>query len=95
MRRYRCPDCRLVLTTRPSSYLNRFQASVADIRDSLAKRFQQFRWRKDRSTSRQRHWFKALLEKIRYHLGCNWNANPMDAFEHFLDQGICPVCRSI
>lgn len=38
MRRYRCPDCRLILTTRPIGYLDRFQASVADIRGSLAQR---------------------------------------------------------
>jgi DNA-directed RNA polymerase subunit RPC12/RpoP len=95
MRRYRCSDCRLVLTARPAGYLSRFQASIADIRDSLAQRLRQFRWKKNRSTSRQRHWLKGLLEKIRCHLGCSWNGNPMDAFEQFLERGICPVGRSI
>lgn len=95
MRRYRCPDCRLVVTTRPADYWGRFQASIADIRDSLIHRFQQGRWRKTCSTSRQRHWLKGLLTKIRYHLGLGWTGNPMDAFEQLLARGLCPVGRSI
>jgi len=95
MRRYRCPDCRLVVTTRPTDYWGRFQASIADIRDSLTLRFQQGRWRKTRSTSRQRHWLKGLLAKIRYHLGLGWTGNPMDAFEQLMARGLCPVGRSI
>lgn len=95
VRRYRCPGCRLVLTTRPAQYLSRFQASIADIRYALSQRFQSRRWRSNRSRSRQRHWLKGLLGKIRCHLGCNWAGNPMDAFEQFLAQGICPVGRAI
>lgn len=95
MRRYRCPDCRLVITTRPSDFWGRFQASIADIRDSLTHRFQQCRWRKTRSRSRQRHWLKGLLAKIRCHLGLGWTGDPMAAFEQLLAQGICPVGRSI
>jgi len=95
LRRYRCPDCRLVVTTRPTDYWGRFQASIADIRDSLTHRFQQCRWRKTRSTSRQRHWLKGLLAKIHCHLGLGWTGNPMDAFEQLLAQGLCPVGRSI
>jgi hypothetical protein len=95
MRRYRCPDCRLLLTTRPSDYWGRFQASIADIRESLSHRLQYCRWRPDRSKSRQRHWLKGLLAKIRCHLGCSWSGNPMDAFEQLLVQGLSPVGRSI
>jgi hypothetical protein len=95
MRRYRCRDCRLLLTTRPVDYLSRFQTSIADIRDCLTHRFQQCRWKKNRSTSRQRHWLKGLLGKIRCYLGCNWTGDPMDAFEQFLAQAVCPVGRSI
>lgn len=95
MRRYRCTDCRLIVTTRPADYLSRFQASIADIRDRLHHRFHQCRWRQNPSRSRQRHWLKGLLGKIRCHLGCNWAGDPMDAFEQLLAQGICPVGRSI
>jgi len=68
LRRYRCPDCRLLLTTRPNNFFSRFQASISDIRDSLSHRLQQGRWKPNLSASRQRHWFKGLLRKIRYHL---------------------------
>jgi len=95
MRRYRCPECRLVVTTRPSDYWGRFQASIADIRESLTHRFQQRRWGKTRSNSRRRHWVKGLLGKIRCHLGLDWTGNLMDAFEQLLDHGLCPVSRSI
>jgi hypothetical protein len=95
MRRYRCRDCRLLLTTRPLGYLSRFQACIADIQDSLAQRFGQHRWKKNRSASRQRHWLKGLLTKIRFHLGPGWTGNPMDVFEQFRASGVCPVGRSI
>jgi hypothetical protein len=95
VRRYRCPDCRLVVTTRPSDYWSRFQASIADIRDSLINRFQRYRWAKTHSNSRQRHWLKGLLTKIRFHLGPGWTGNPMDVFEQFRASGVCPVGRSI
>ncbi|MGA7874165.1 MAG: hypothetical protein WCA08_00760 [Desulfoferrobacter sp.] len=95
LRRYRCPDCRLVLTTRPNQFFSRFQASIADIRDSLSHRLRQGRWKPNRSASRQRHWLKGLRAKIRCHLGCSWTGDPMDAFEQLLSQGICPVGRSI
>jgi hypothetical protein len=95
LRRYRCTDCRLLLTTRPADYLSRFQASIADIRASLTHRFRQRRWRQNLSRPRQRHWLKGLPGKIRCHLGSNWTGNPMDAFEQLLAQSICPVGRSI
>jgi hypothetical protein len=95
VRRYRCPDCRLVLTTRPADYLSRFQAAIADIRDSLTHRFRHRRWRPNRSRSRQRHWIKGLLARISCHLGGSWTGYPMDAFETFLAQGLSPVGRSI
>jgi hypothetical protein len=85
----------LLLITRPKDYLSRFQASIADIRESLTHRLQQGQWKRNRSTSRQRHWLKGLLGKIRCHLGCSWNGSPIDAFEQLLARGICPVGRSI
>jgi hypothetical protein len=75
--------------------LSRFQASVADIKESLAQRFRQHRWKKNRPASRQYHWLKGLLTKIRFHLGPGWTGDPMDAFEQFRTLGVCPVGRSI
>ena len=95
VRRYRCRDCRLLLTARPAGYLSRFQASIADIRENLAHRFHHHRWKQSGANSRRRHWLKGLLRKIHCHLGSNWTGNPMDAFGQLLAQGICPVCRSI
>jgi len=85
----------MVLTVRPNSYWRRFQASIADVRNSLAHRFDELRWKKNRSASRQRHWLKGLLTKIRLHLRPGWTGNPMDAFEQLLASGVCPAGRSI
>jgi DNA-directed RNA polymerase subunit RPC12/RpoP len=95
LRRYRCPDCRMVIRTRPKDYWPRFQASIASIRKSLSDRLTRLRWRPDLPRSRQRHWLTGLIRQVRFHLGAAWSGSLVGAFDGLVALGICPVSRSI
>jgi hypothetical protein len=95
LRRYRCPDCHLVLRLRPRDYWPRFQASMAAILTSLTHRLTFHRWPSFLSRQRQGHWLRSLIRKVRWHLGVGWEGNLLSAFEDLWDQGIVPVSRVI
>jgi hypothetical protein len=95
LRRYRCPDCHLVLRLRPRDYWPRFQASVTTILKSLVHRLTLHRWPSFLSRQRQGHWLRSLIRKVRWHWGVGWEGNLLSAFEVLWDQGIVPVSRVI
>lgn len=95
LRRYRCPDCHLVLRLRPRDYWPRFQASIATILTSLTHRLTFHRWPSFLSRQRQGHWLRSLIGKVRWPLGVGWEGNLLSALQALWDQGIVPVSRVI
>ena len=95
LRRYRCPDCHLILRLRPRDYWPRFQASIPAILQSLTHRLTFHRWPSFLSRQRQGHWLRSLIRKVRWHLGVGWEGDLLSAFEVLWGQGIVPVSRII
>ena len=95
LRRYRCPDCRCVLRLRPEGYFKRFQASVETIRSSIGVKSTTNRWLSGISRSRQRHWYRSLLIRIKAYLTDTWGYGVVAGFDSLLRVGQSPVSRSI
>jgi len=95
LRRYRCPDCGLVIRMRPSEYWQRLQASVAAIRTALLQRLRHGRWPPGVRTARARHWMRGLRRQVRAHLGMEWRDRLDEGFDALRDRGICAVSRSV
>ena len=93
--RYRCRHCRRVFRVRPAGYWSRFQASIADIRESLLHRLGFLRWPSGRSPSRQRHWLSGLKKQVQARLGTSWTGDLLQAFDDLCRQGIRAVSRTI
>ncbi len=95
LRRYRCPDCGMVMRLRPKGYWRRFQASAAVIRDRLSYRVRTGRWPPGLSRGRQSHWFRALKRRVLAYLGQSWTGRLMEGFDRLLEMRQIPVSRSI
>jgi len=96
LRRYRCPDCRLILRLRPRGYWPRFQASIQTIVESLTDRLIHYRWPPLLSRQRQGHWLRFLIRKVRYHLGPAWRGDLLEGLRILWeDRGIMPVGRAV
>jgi hypothetical protein len=95
LRRYRCPDCHLILRLRPRGYWPRFQASIAAILTSLTHRLTFHRWPSIFSRQRQGHWLRSLMDQVRWHFGVGWEGDLRSAFQVLWGRGIVPVSRVI
>jgi len=95
IRRYRCVDCRTVFRTRPSGYWSRFQAAIATIREHIAHRLTERRWKPDLPRSRQRHWLDGLRKQILTHFGAGFSNDPLQAFDSLMARGVCAASRAI
>jgi hypothetical protein len=95
MKRWRCPDCRCVMKARPDGYFERFQASMEEIRSSIAYRLKSGRWPPGTSRSRQGHWLRSLRCNVKAHLEDRWVAGLIAGFDRLIEKKIIPVCRSI
>jgi predicted RNA-binding Zn-ribbon protein involved in translation (DUF1610 family) len=95
LKRYRCPDCGCIIRLRPEGYLKRFQASIATIRSSIESKVQTGKWIDVISRSRQQHWFKSLVKRIKAYLADGWQQGVLAGFDYFLKSGQTPVGRSI
>jgi len=95
LKRYRCPDCGCVIRLRPKGYFRRFQASIVSIRSSIISKAGCGRWIGGIERTRQRHWFRALLRKIKAHLTDAWSQGFVAAFDHLWRIGQIPVGRAI
>jgi hypothetical protein len=84
-----------VFKVRPAGYWPRFQASIADIRQSLAHRLTHRRWPEGRSRSRQRHWLNGLKKQILARLGVGWAGDLLEAFDRLCQEGIRAVSRAV
>lgn len=95
LRRYRCPDCGLVIRMRPAAYWQRMQASIAAIRTALLQRLRHGRWPPGISTARARLWLRGLRQQVTAHLSQWWRGRLAKAFDKLQDLGICAVSRSV
>ena len=69
LKRYRCPGCRSVVTTRPEGYLARVRSSVASIYTSLALRLSTGSWGASESRQRCGHWLGKFVTMVRMDFG--------------------------
>lgn len=69
LKRYRCPDCGSVATTRPEGYWPRVRTSIRSIFETLRSRLKTGRW--PQATARQRagHWLRRFVIKVRMDFG--------------------------
>ena len=63
MRRWRCPDCRAVHTTRPHTYWRRFMAPWWLILVSLLQKHSHERWLSLLARQRQQYWNRGYLKQ--------------------------------
>jgi hypothetical protein len=94
LRRYRCPDCKVILRLRPKEYFPRFQASILTILSGLSYRLQFHHWPSFLSRQRGGHWLRALWRRVRSHWGFKWRRDPVEAFWDLWERGVVPVSRS-
>lgn len=94
MRRYRCPDCGVVITMRPRNYLPRFQAPLSAIFESLRNKHYKDRWLTGPGRTRQQFWWKAFQRRIAAVWGNIGAFAVKDLLEVLLRAGFSPVSRS-
>jgi hypothetical protein len=80
---------------RPEGYFKRFQASIEAIRSSIESKVEKGKWIDGISRSRQQHWFKSLVKRIKAYLTDAWRQGVVAGFDYFLKFGQNPVGRSI
>jgi hypothetical protein len=95
LKRYRCPDCGCIIRLRPKGYFKSFQASIDVIRSSIQSKVEKGKWIDGISRSRQQHWFKSLMKRIKAYLTDAWQQGILAGFEYFLKSAQNPVSRSI
>jgi hypothetical protein len=95
LRRFRCPHCGCVIRLRPKGFFRRFQASIATIRFSLARRLAGGRYLPGISASRQRHWLNGLVRNVAARLGDRWRDRLLEGFEHLRACGFVPVASAV
>jgi hypothetical protein len=95
LKRYRCPECRVVIRLRPKGYFRRVQARIAAVRACLLHRIGTGRWPPGSNPARQRHWLRGLRRQVLAHLGMNYGERLAEGFEELVGRGICAVSRSV
>lgn len=95
LKRYHCPQCRVVIRLRPVGYWKRIQASVAEVRQCVMHRIGSGRWPPGSNPARGRHWLRAVKRQVRTHLGMSWAAKLAQGFEELLRRGVCAVSRAV
>jgi len=69
LKRYRCPECRVVVRLRPKGYWQRIQATIETVRQNLLDRIEKGRWPPGCNGARGRHWLRGLRRQVRTRLG--------------------------
>jgi hypothetical protein len=95
LKRYRCPECRVVIRVRPVGYWRRIQAAVAAVRRCVMDRLEKGRWPPGSNPARQRHWLRALKRQVRTHLGLSYAQRIAEGFFELLSRGVCAVSRAV
>jgi len=95
LKRYRCPECRVVIRLRPKGYFRRIQASVAAVRQGLQHRIGTGRWPPGSNRERQRHWLRGLRRQVRAHLGMAYEGRWVEGFDALVGRGMSAVSRAV
>lgn len=95
LKRYRCPECGVVIRVRPSGYCRKIQATVAAVRQWVLHRLEKGRWPPGCNSARGRHWLRALKRQVRTHLGMSYAERIAEGFLELLSRGVCAVSRAV
>jgi hypothetical protein len=95
LKRYRCPECGVVIRMRPSGYWRRIQARIATVRQWVVDRLEKGRWPPGCHSARGRHWLRALKRQVRTHLGMSYAERIAEGFLELLRRGVCAVSRGL
>lgn len=69
MKRFRCPGCRAVVTTRPEDYWPGVRSSVSAIHQTLQVRLEQGHFAPGTSRQRAGHWLRKFVCKVQMDFG--------------------------
>jgi hypothetical protein len=95
LKRYRCPECGVVIRLRPMGYWRRVQATIAVVRQSVMDRLEKGRWPPGCNSARGRHWLRALRRQVRTRLGMSYAERIAEGFLELLRRGVCAVSRAL
>jgi hypothetical protein len=95
LKRYRCPQCQVVIRLRPAGYWRRIQATVATVRRCVVERLEKGRWPPGSNPARGRHWLRALKRQVRTRLGMSYAERLVEGFSELLRRGVCAVGRAV
>jgi hypothetical protein len=69
MKRFRCPECGVVVTLRPEGFLPHVRSSVDSIYSALSMRFRTGSWGSEISRQCAGHWLRRFVRKVRMDWG--------------------------
>lgn len=95
LKRYRCPQCGVVIRLRPSGYWRRIQATVATVRQCVVERLEKGRWPPRCNSARGRHWLRGLRRQVRTHLGMSYAERLAEGFAELVRRGVGAVSRAV
>jgi hypothetical protein len=95
LKRYRCPECGVVIRLRPLGYWKRIQATVATVRQCLIDRLEKGRWPPGFNCARGRHWLRGLRRQVRTRLGMSYADKLVQGFFELVRRGECAVSRAV
>jgi hypothetical protein len=95
LKRYRCPQCGVVIRLRPAGHWRRIQASIAVVRQCVVDRLEKGRWPPRCNCARGRHWLRALKRQVRTHLGMSYAERIAEGFSELVSRGVCAVSRAV
>jgi hypothetical protein len=95
LKRYRCPQCGVVLRLRPKGYWQRIQARIDTVRQNLLARIEKGRWPPGCNCARGRHWLRGLRRQVRTRLGLSYAEGLAEGFSELVRLGVCAVSRAV
>jgi len=69
MKRFRCPECHVVVTLRPVGFLPHVRSSVCSIYSALSARLRTGSWGPEVNRQRAGHWLRRFVKKVRMDWG--------------------------
>ena len=77
LKRFRCDNCHVVITLKPSGYFRRFQTSIKSIYEALNKRFNSGKWPAKVTRQRAGQWLRRFITFLRMTYGDDNDGVPM------------------
>jgi hypothetical protein len=95
LKRYRCPECGVVLRMRPVGYWRRIQATIDSVRQCVMERLEKGRWPPGCNSARGRHWLRGLRRQVRTKLSMSYAERLAEGFSELVRLGVCAVSRAV